>query len=81
MLFFKRDEFDRYARWKSEGSAHEFFTFEMMKAIQLPLPPLSVQQAIVDVYRCMECAKQIAATAREKLKTLCPALMQRAIHS
>lgn len=81
LMYFKRPEFDRYARWRSEGSAHEFFTFEMMKAVQIPLPPIEVQQAIVDLYNCMERAKEIAKQARERLKTLCPALVQRAAHA
>ena len=51
------------------------------KRVQIPLPPPNVQQAIVDVYHCMERAKHIASQAREKLKTLCPALVQRAAHS
>lgn len=81
MMIFKRSEFDRFARWRSEGSAHEFFTFEMMKAVQIPLPPIEVQQAIVDVYQCAERAKKIATEARNRLKDLCPALVQRAAHS
>lgn len=81
LLYFKRPEFDRFARWRSEGSAHEFFTFDMMKAVQIPLPPIEVQHAIVDLYKCMERAKEIAKQARERLKTLCPALVQRAANS
>lgn len=81
LLFFKRSEFDRFARWRSEGSAHEFFTFEMMKAVQIPLPPIEVQRAIVEVYNCISRAKQIAAEARERMKNLCPALVQRAANS
>ena len=81
LMYFKRPEFDRFARWRSEGSAHEFFTFEMMKAVQIPLPPIEVQHAIVDLYKCMERAKEIAKQARERLKTLCPALVQRAANS
>ena len=80
-LLFNRPEFDRYARFNSWGSARETFDWSEMKRVQIPLPPIDVQQAIVDVYHCMERAKQIAATAREKLKTLCPALVQRAAHS
>lgn len=79
--YFCRPEFDRYARWRSEGSAHEFFSFEMMKAVQIPVPPIEVQQAIVDVYHCLERAKTIATKAREQLKALCPALIQKAINS
>lgn len=81
LLFFKRGEFDRYARWRSEGSAHEFFTFDMMKAVRIPVPPIEVQRAIVEVYDCAERAKKIAAEARERLKTICSALVQRAAHS
>lgn len=80
-LLFNRPEFDRYARFNSWGSARETFDWSEMKRVQIPLPPIDVQQAIVDVYHCMERAKQIAATARERLKTLCPALVQRAAHS
>lgn len=80
-LLFNRPEFDRYVRFNSWGSARETFDWSEMKRVQIPLPPIDVQQAIVDVYHCMERAKQIAATAREKLKTLCPALVQRAAHS
>jgi len=77
-LLFNRPEFDRYTRFNSWGSARETFDWNEMCRVQIPLPPIDVQQAIVDVYHCMERAKQIATTAREKLKTLCPALVQRA---
>lgn len=80
-LLLNRPEFDRYTRFNSWGSARETFDWNEMCRVQIPLPPIDVQQAIVDVYHCMERAKQIATTAREKLKTLCPALVQRAAHS
>lgn len=80
-LLFNRPDFDRYARFNSWGSARETFDWSEMKRVRIPLPPIEVQQAIVDVYHCMERAKRIAATAREKLKILCPALVQRAVHS
>lgn len=80
-LMLNRPEFDRYSRFNSWGSARETFDWSEMERVQIPLPSVEVQQAIVDVYHCMENAKQIAATAREKLKTLCPALVQRAAHS
>ena len=81
MMWYKRPEFDRYARWRSEGSAHEFFTFEMMQNVKIPLPPIDIQRSIVNLYNCLEEAKKIASEAREKLKTLCPALVQRAANS
>ena len=80
-LWFKRPEFDRYARYMSQGSAHEFFEFDEMCRVRIPLPSPEVQQAIVNIYNCAEEAKSIANEAREKMKTLCPALVQRAIHN
>lgn len=80
-LLFNRPEFDRYTRFNSWGSARETFDWSAMERVQIPLPPIEVQQAIVDAYHCMERAKQIASQAREKLKILCPALVQRAAHS
>jgi len=79
-LYFKRPEFDRYARYVSKGSAHEFFEFDEMCRVRIPLPPIEVQQAIVNIYNCAEDAKKIAAEAREKMKMLCPALVQRALN-
>ena len=81
MMWYKRPEFDRYARWRSEGSAHEFFTFEMMQKVKIPLPPIEVQHSIANLYNCLEEAKKIASESRELLKTLCPALVQRAANS
>lgn len=79
LLWFKRSEFDRYARYMSKGSAHEFFEFDEMCRIKIPLPPSEVQNAIVNLYSCSEEAKRIADDARKKMKTLCPALVQKAI--
>ena len=81
LKIFNCSEFDRYTRFNSWGSARETFDWSEMCRVQIPLPPIDVQQAIVDVYRCLERAKYIASQAREKLKTLCPALVQRAAHS
>lgn len=80
-LYFSRSEFDRYARYVSKGSAHEFFDWDEMCRVKIPLPPPDVQQSIVNLYHCIEEAKRIAAEAREQMRTLCPALIQKAIHS
>lgn len=80
-IFFSRSEFDRYARYLSKGSAHEFFDWEELCRVQIPLPPLEVQQSIVNLYHCIEEAKSIAREARERLTTLCPALVQYAINA
>ena len=39
-MWVSRPEFDRYARYMSKGSAHEFFEMDEMKRVRIPLPPL-----------------------------------------
>lgn len=79
-LLLSRSEFDRYSRFNSWGSARETFDWEELCRVKIPLPPIEVQQSIVNLYHCMEEAKKIASEAREKLKEICPALIQKAIH-
>ena len=81
MMFFKRTEFDRYSRFNSWGSARETFDWSEMCRVQIPLPPIQIQQKIVDLYNCYDECKRIANEAREKISNLCPALVQKAVHS
>jgi len=80
-MIFRRKETDRYARFHSWGSARETFTWEDMKRFTIPLPPLDVQRAIVNIYKCANEAKQIAAEADRLSREVCPALLQHIIHS
>ena len=80
-MWVARPEFDRYARYMSKGSAHEFFEFDEMCRVKIPLPPIEVQQAIVNIYKCANKAKQIAEEADRLSRKICPALLQHIIHS
>ena len=80
-LQFKRFEMDRYGWFLSDGSIRSNLEWERFCEIKLPLPPMKTQRSIVNLYNCLEEAKKIASEAREKLKTLCPALVQRAANS
>ena len=80
-LWFCRSEFDRYARFNSWGSAREVFSFEDMKRCRIPLPPIEVQQAIVNIYKCANEAKQIAEEADRLSREVCPTLLQHVINS
>lgn len=50
MMWFRRPEFDRYARFKSHGSARETFDWDEMCETELPIPHIEVQRAIVKEY-------------------------------
>lgn len=80
-LLLSRTEFDRYSRFNSWGSARETFDWSEMCRVQIPVPPLEIQQKIVNLFNCYEECKRISTTAREKIKNLCPALVQKAAHS
>ena len=53
MMWFRRPEFDRYARFKSHGSAREIFSWEEMCDVELPVPPIEQQQKIVSEYEAI----------------------------
>ena len=80
-LWLCRSEFDRYARYNSWGSARETFSWSDMCRVKIPLPPIEVQRAIVDVYRCANEAKKIAEEADRLSREICPALVRFAAES
>ena len=47
MLWFSRPEFDRYARYHSHGSVREIFGWDEMCRVELPVPDIKKQKAIV----------------------------------
>lgn len=54
MLWFKRPQFDRYARFRSHGSAHEYFEYDEMCEVELPIPSIEEQLKIVEEYQTLE---------------------------
>ena len=80
LMWLKREEFKRYAEFYSLG-VRNTFNYELMEQVKIPLPPLDVQRAIVNIYKCANEAKQIAAEADRLSREVCPALLQHVIHS
>jgi type I restriction enzyme S subunit len=54
MMWFKRNEFDRYARYKSHGSAREVFDIEEMNELVMPIPSIDKQIEIVREYETIQ---------------------------
>ena len=54
MMWFRRPEFDRYARFKSHGSAREIFDWGEMCDVELPIPSIKKQQEIVREYNTIQ---------------------------
>ena len=76
MMFFMRSEFDRYARFNSWGSARETFDWNEMCNIEIPIPDIKVQQAIVDVYNVYIKRKEINEQLKAQIKDICPILIR-----
>lgn len=75
-LWFKRAEFDRYARYHSWGSARETFDWSDMCNVKLPIPPLEVQESIVAIHHTLETRKRLNIELKDQLQNLCPILMR-----
>ena len=54
MMWFRRPEFDRYARFKSHGSTRESFDWDELCEVELPVPSLKKQQEIVNDYNTVQ---------------------------
>lgn len=76
MMWFKRSEFDRYARYMSKGSAHEFFEYSDMEEVQIPIPDIKVQKAISDIYSVYMSRKRINEQLKAQIKEICPILIR-----
>lgn len=74
MMWFRRPEFDRYARFKSHGSAREIFSWEEMCDVNLPIPSIEQQRKIVAEYetisRRIRLNEQMIARLEETAQTL-----------
>lgn len=79
MLFFSRSEFDRYARFHSWGSARETFDWDEMCDVQIPIPNVTVQQYIVNIYIVYQLRREINEQMKAQIKDICPILIKGSI--
>ena len=79
MLYICRDEFDRYARFHSWGSARETFDWDEMCDVRIPIPAIEIQQDIVNIYEAYLTRKEINEKLKTQIKDLCPILIKGSI--
>lgn len=74
MMWFRRPEFDRYARYRSHGSARETFDWQEMCEVELPIPSIEKQQEIIKEYHIIQnriaLNNQIIAKLEETAQTI-----------
>lgn len=74
MMWMRRPEFDRYARFKSHGSAREVFDWDEMCETELPIPSIDKQRAIVKEYNTIAGRIKLNEELNQKLEETAQAL-------
>ena len=70
-MFFNRPEFDRYVITNSWGSSTEFYNWEDICEVDIPMPPIEIQQKYVDIYNAMVANQRSYEQGLEDLKLVC----------
>lgn len=74
-----RDEFNRYARFHSWGSARETFDWSEMCSVEIPIPDIKVQRAIAELFTAYTMRKEINEQLKAQIKDICPVLIKGSI--
>lgn len=74
MMWFRRPEFDRYARFKSHGSVRELFDWEEMCDVELPMPSIEKQREIVKEYHTIVDRIKLNERLNQKLEETAQAI-------
>lgn len=76
MLFFSRAGFYRYARFHSWGSARETFDWDNMCDVKIPIPDITIQKSIAEMYTVYNTRKRINERLKTQIKDICPILIK-----
>lgn len=68
MMWFRREEFDRYARYMSHGSTREAFGWDEMCDVELPVPSIEKQREIVKEYHTITDRIKLNEQLNQKLE-------------
>ena len=75
-MYFKRPEFDRFARFNSWGSARETFDWNDFCDIEISLPSIDIQDKYVAIYRSIQNNLKIYQSRLDDLKLVCDAYIE-----
>lgn len=78
-IYVQRSEFDRYVRFNSWGSVREMFVFEDLKNVKIPIPPIEIQNSIVEVFNVYNKRKEYVTRLKNIIKDICPFLVRGAL--
>lgn len=76
MLWMSRKETHRQCGYKSYGTTRDVFPFEELCKLRFPIPNMTVQKNVANIYKCYLERQRIAAQLKEQLNKLCPILIK-----
>ena len=76
MLWFRRSEFGRYVYRLSTGTSYEFLSYEDLSDYKIPLPDITIQKEIANIYKCYIERQRIAEALKEQINNICPVLIR-----
>ena len=76
MLWFHRPEFNRYGWFISDSSVRASLEWERFCEVELPVPDIKIQEAIVTIYYTLEARKKLNGQLKDSIKPLCPVLIR-----
>lgn len=79
MLWFGRMEFQRYTWYYASGSVRDTFDFNLMKKVELPLPPIEIQKDIISILSVYNNRKEINEKLKAQIKDICPIIIKGSI--
>ena len=79
MLWFSRSESDRYGWFISDSSIRASLELQRFYEIEIPLPSLPQQQAVVNFYNAQYMIKQNITKVGSLLNSICPILIKGSI--
>ncbi len=78
-LWFKRKEFDRFARFNSWGSARETISLKDVEQAEIAIPELKVQKSIVEILSTYQRRKEFVTKIKNTVASVCPILIRGSI--
>lgn len=76
MMWFSRKESDRRGWFMSDGSIRTNLDLERLYEIEIPVPKLSTQRTVVDIYSAYINRRIINEKLKAQIKYICPVLIR-----
>ncbi|WP_421792977.1 restriction endonuclease subunit S [Gardnerella sp. KA00127] len=79
MMWFSRKELDRLGWFMSDASIRTNLGMDRFYEIEIPVPDLEVQKAIIDIYNAYNVRRSINEKLKAQIKDICPILIKGSI--